>query len=42
MHNIICFLTVSPSALFYDFCKKLKNNNTDIYICIVVDHTNDL
>ena len=34
MHNIICFLTVSPSALFYDFCKKLKNNNTDIYICI--------
>ena len=32
--NIICFLTVKPSELFYDFCKKLKNDKTDIYICI--------
>jgi hypothetical protein len=32
--NIICFLTVRPCSLFYDFCKKLKNNVTDVYICI--------
>ena len=32
--NVICFLTVSPNELFYDFCKKLKNPNTDVYICI--------
>lgn len=34
MRNIICFLTVRPSKLFYDFCKKLKDNTTDVYICI--------
>ena len=31
---IICFLTVKPCYLFYEFCKQLKNNQTDIYICI--------
>lgn len=31
---IICFLTVKPNKLFYDFCKQLKNKNYDIYICI--------
>ena len=31
---IICFLTVSPCELFYNFSKTLKNNNTDVYICI--------
>jgi hypothetical protein len=34
MKYIICFLTVQPSKLFYNFCKKLKNKNNDIYICI--------
>jgi len=32
--NIICFLTVTPSPLFYHFAKKLENENTDVYICI--------
>ena len=33
--NIICFLTVRPSKLFYDFCKKINcKNNYNIYICI--------
>ena len=32
--NIICFLTVRPSKLFYDFCKQLKGPKYDIYICI--------
>jgi hypothetical protein len=32
--NIICFLTVKPCELFYDFCKKLKSKDTEIYICI--------
>lgn len=31
---IICFLTVRPNELFYNYVKQLKNNNTDIYICI--------
>lgn len=30
----ICFLTVRPTKIFYDFCKKLANYNYDIYICI--------
>lgn len=30
----ICFLTVRPSELFYNFCKKLGIHNYDIYICI--------
>ena len=34
MRNIICFLTVKPSELFYNFCKKLKMDNYDVYICI--------
>ena len=32
--NIICFLTVRPCILSLQFYKKLKNENTDIYICI--------
>ena len=32
--NIICFLTVRPNILFYNFCNKLKKENYDIYICI--------
>lgn len=32
--NILCFLTKRPCILFYDFCKKLKNENYDIYIFI--------
>ena len=32
--NIICFLTVTPCILFYEFCKKLQNERYDIYICI--------
>jgi hypothetical protein len=32
--HIICFLTVRPCKLFYDFCKKLKNDVYDIYIVI--------
>ena len=37
MKNIICFLTVNPNQLFYEFCKKLQtelSNNYEIYICI--------
>ena len=34
MSNIICFLTVKPTKLFYNFCCKLKTDNYDIYICI--------
>jgi hypothetical protein len=36
MNNIICFLTVNPNELFYNFVKKLQNHNKnyDIYICI--------
>jgi len=30
----ICFLTVRPSKLFYDFCKQLKNKKYDVFICI--------
>lgn len=36
--NIICFLTVHPCEKFYIFCKKLKNVNYDIYICIDDDN----
>jgi hypothetical protein len=32
--NIICFLTLRPSKLFYNFCKKLIKDNYDVYICI--------
>lgn len=32
--HIICFLTVTPSYMFYNYCKQLKNWQTDIYICI--------
>lgn len=32
--NIICFLTLRPSKLFYQFCKKLINTEYDVYICI--------
>jgi len=32
--HILCFLTVAPSPLFYDFVKRLKKENTDVYICI--------
>jgi hypothetical protein len=32
--KIICFLTVRPNEMFYNFCKKLKNSETDVYICI--------
>jgi hypothetical protein len=34
MVNIICFLTVTPVIEFYEFCKKLKNDNYDVYIFI--------
>ena len=34
MKNIICFLTINPSNLFYEFCKKLVTNNYEVYICI--------
>ena len=32
--KIICFLTVRPSELFYNYCKILKNDNYDVYIFI--------
>lgn len=32
--TVICFLTVQPSNLFYEFCKTLSRQNTEIYICI--------
>ena len=32
--NVICFLTVRPDILFYNFCLKLKNEKMDVYICI--------
>lgn len=32
--NIICFLTLRPNKLFYDFCKTLMRDNYEIYICI--------
>ena len=32
--NILCFLTVNPCILFYEFCKKLKKENYDVYIFI--------
>jgi hypothetical protein len=38
--QIICFLTVRPNELFYNFCLKLKNEKTDIYICIDDDNHN--
>jgi hypothetical protein len=38
--NIICFLTVKPTKIFYDFCKKLKTNEYDIYICIDINEYN--
>jgi hypothetical protein len=31
--NIICFLTVRPCCLFYNFVKKLQNIG-NVYICI--------
>lgn len=34
MKKIICFLTVHPCELFYNFCKRLKNDKYDIYIVI--------
>jgi len=33
-NNIICFLTVKPSELYYNECKKLLNKKYDIFICI--------
>jgi len=45
--SIICFLTVNPSKLCYDFIKKLGNHN-DIYICIddneynIPDYNNEI
>jgi len=36
--EIICFLTVRPNRLFYNFCLKLKNEKTDVYICIDDDN----
>jgi len=33
MNNIICFLTVHPNELFYNFVKQLPNQQ-NIYICI--------
>ena len=32
-NNIICFLTVRPGELFYNFVKQLPNQK-NIYICI--------
>ena len=32
--KILCFLTLRPCELFYDFCKKLQNENYDVYIFI--------
>ena len=32
--NIICFLTLRPNKLFYDFCKTLIRPNYEVYICI--------
>ena len=32
--NIICFLTLRPSLLFYNFCKTLINESYEVYICI--------
>jgi hypothetical protein len=38
--HILCFLTVAPSALFYDFVKRLKRGTNDVYICMDKnDHT---
>lgn len=33
-NKIICFLTVKPTELFYNECKKLLNNDYKIFICI--------
>jgi len=30
----ICFLTIRPSKLFCNFCKQLKNDNYDVFICV--------
>jgi hypothetical protein len=30
----ICFLTVRPVAAFVEFCKKLKNDAYDVFICV--------
>ena len=32
--NIICFLTVRPDKLFYEFCKKLESDNYKVFICV--------
>jgi hypothetical protein len=32
--TIICFLTVRPSKLFYDFCKLLQHDNYRVFITI--------
>jgi len=32
--NIICFLTLRPNKLFYDFCKTLIRPDYEVYICI--------
>ena len=37
--NIICFLTVRPTKLFYDFIKQIKSHK--IFICID-DNTYDI
>lgn len=34
MKTAICFLTVRPCELFYQFCKKLARPNKTVYICI--------
>ena len=34
MKNIICFLTVKPSEIFYNYCETLVEPNTDVYMCI--------
>jgi len=40
MNNIICFLTVNPSELFYMFVKKLQDHNKKYNIYIVIDNNN--
>ena len=33
MKNIICLIAIEPKPLVYNFYKKLKNENTSIYMC---------
>ena len=46
--KIICFLTVRPCKVFYDFCKTLQNKHYKVFICVddilheIPDYDNDI